>query len=72
MDCPYFYRWFDEAIGRRLLMVYLTTTKQAEPGYTPEIFQLGETLDVVSVLKSWVRLLPKVWGEPGTPAIEAS
>ncbi|PSB14484.1 DUF4926 domain-containing protein [filamentous cyanobacterium CCP2] len=48
------------------------TTKQPEPGYTLEIFQQGETLDVVSVPQSWVRLLPEVWGEPGTSAIEAS
>lgn len=38
------------------------TNNQKEPGYTLEVFQDGETLDVISVPISWVTPLPKMWG----------
>ena len=34
-----------------------------EDGYIIEVFQDGETLDVVSVPVSWVTLLPEKWGQ---------
>ncbi len=48
------------------------TAKQPEPGYVLEVFEQGETLDVVSVPSSWVTLLPEVWGQADGAAIEAS
>ncbi len=48
------------------------TAKQPEAGYILEVFQQGETLDVVSVPMSWVTLLPEVWGQPENSAIAAS
>jgi hypothetical protein len=38
-------------------------SKQPVPGYTIEVFRNGETLDVVSVPVSWVRILPEMWGD---------
>jgi hypothetical protein len=38
------------------------TLKNPEPGYTVEVFQDGETLDVISVPISWVTPLPEFWG----------
>lgn len=45
---------------------------QAEIGYTLEVFREGETLDVVSVPASWVKLLPEMWGKsiPNTASKE--
>ncbi|XGV97026.1 MAG: DUF4926 domain-containing protein [Leptolyngbya sp. BL-A-14] len=48
------------------------TAKQPEPGYVLEVFEQGETLDVVSVPSSWVTLLPEVWGQADGAPIEAS
>jgi hypothetical protein len=36
---------------------------QKEDGYIIEVFKDGETLDVVSVPVSWVKLLPEKWGQ---------
>ncbi|MBE9007425.1 DUF4926 domain-containing protein [Fortiea sp. LEGE XX443] len=45
-----------------VVLDYLNPTPtQKEPGYILEVFQNGETLDVVSVPISWVKLLPKIW-----------
>ena len=46
--------------------------KQPKPGYVLEVFEQGETLDVVSVPTSWVTLLPDVGGQTAGAAIEAS
>ena len=46
--------------------------KQPKPGYVLEVFEQGETLDVVSVPISWVTLLPDVGGQTAGAAIEAS
>ncbi len=35
---------------------------QREPGYAIEVFQDGETLDVVSVPGTWLDALPETWG----------
>jgi hypothetical protein len=62
-----------KAGDRAVIVDYLPpTAKQPEPGYMLEVFQQGETLDVISVPISWVMLLPEVWGEAGTTTIEAS
>lgn len=37
-----------------------------------EVFEQGETLDVIAVPTSWVTLLPEVWGQADGAAIEAS
>jgi hypothetical protein len=34
-----------------------------EAGYIVEIFEKGETLDVISVAVSCVTLIPEYWGE---------
>jgi hypothetical protein len=39
------------------------TSFYQECGYAIEVFRDGETIDVVSVPKSWVTVLPEVWGE---------
>ncbi|MGG6269744.1 hypothetical protein ACQ4M3_34575 [Leptolyngbya sp. AN03gr2] len=39
------------------------STVHQELGYTIEVFQSGETLDIVSVPASWVKVLPEVWGQ---------
>lgn len=52
-------------IGDRGVMVdeLPFSTMHQEAGYTVEVFQSGETLDVVSVPISWVKVLPEVWGQ---------
>ncbi|MBU7586601.1 MAG: hypothetical protein KAF91_27695 [Nostoc sp. TH1S01] len=46
-----------------VVLDYLNPTQtQKEPGYILEVFQDGETLDVVSVPISWVKPLPQIWG----------
>ena len=39
------------------------TSFYQECGYTIEMFRDGETIDVVSVPQSWVKVLPEVWGD---------
>lgn len=48
------------------------TPKQPEPGYILEVFKAGETVDVVSVPVSWVKLLSEVWGQPESVSNETS
>lgn len=48
------------------------TEKQPKPGYVLEVLEQGETLEVVSVPTSWVTLLPAVWGQTESSAVEAS
>lgn len=48
------------------------TPKQPEPGYILEVFKAGETVDVVSVPVSWVKLLSEVWGQPESVSSETS
>jgi hypothetical protein len=38
-------------------------SKQKEAGYIVEIFENGETLDVISIPVSSVTLIPEYWGE---------
>ncbi|BAY19582.1 hypothetical protein NIES21_54450 [Anabaenopsis circularis NIES-21] len=46
-----------------VVLDYLNPTQtQKEHGYILEVFQDGETLDVVSVSISWVKPLPQIWG----------
>ena len=61
-------------VGDRALIVdrLRATAKQPEPGYLLEVFEQGETLDVIAVPISWVTLLPEVWGQADGVAIEAS
>ncbi|HEY9300864.1 MAG TPA: DUF4926 domain-containing protein [Phormidium sp.] len=47
-----------------VVLEHLQPTKhQPEAGYTLEVFQNGETLDVISVPISWVNPLPEIWGK---------
>jgi hypothetical protein len=39
------------------------TSFYQECGYAIEVFRDGETIDVVSVPESWVKVLPEVWGD---------
>lgn len=39
------------------------TNKQPQPGYILEVFQEGETLDVIYIPISWVKILPDIWGD---------
>ncbi|MCE2697612.1 MAG: hypothetical protein PX483_12965 [Nostocales cyanobacterium LE14-WE4] len=49
--------------NKGVVLDHLNLTKtQPEPGYILEVFEDGETLDVVSVPISWVKLLPESWG----------
>ncbi len=43
-----------------------------ESGYTIEVFRQGKTLDVVSVPRSWVKVLAEVWGQAEVSTIEVS
>lgn len=47
---------------------------QLEPGYAIEVFQDGETLDVVFIPVSWATPLPQTWGtrESNSTEIRAS
>lgn len=60
--------------GDRAVIVDLLapSSSQLEAGYTLEVFRNGETIEVVSVPISWVRLLPEVWGQREISTIEAS
>ncbi|GCL38567.1 MULTISPECIES: DUF4926 domain-containing protein [Sphaerospermopsis] len=52
-----------KAGNRGVVLDHLNPTKtQPEPGYILEVFESGETLDVVSVPISWVTILPESWG----------
>jgi hypothetical protein len=52
-----------KAGNRGVVLDHLNPTKtQPEPGYILEVFENGETLDVVSVPISWVNPLPETWG----------
>ncbi|MFN5874113.1 MAG: hypothetical protein ACK44G_16535 [Aphanizomenon sp.] len=49
--------------NRGVVLDHLNPTKtQPEPGYILEVFEDGETLDVVSVPISSVQLLSETWG----------
>ncbi|MEX0268197.1 DUF4926 domain-containing protein [Leptolyngbyaceae cyanobacterium UHCC 1019] len=62
-----------KAGDRAVIVDHLSASaKQPEPGYVVEVFEQGETLDVVSVPISWVTLLPEVWGHTESSAIKAS
>jgi hypothetical protein len=43
-----------------------------ESGYTIEVFRQGETVEVLSVPASWVKVLPEVWGKSEISEIVAS
>ena len=43
-----------------------------ECGYAIEVFRNGETIDVVSVPQSWVKVLSEVWGDGTRDSIDSS
>ena len=47
------------------------TSFYQECGYAIEVFQNGETIDVVSVPQSWVKVLPEVWGDGTRDTIDS-
>ncbi|BAU15053.1 hypothetical protein LEP3755_56100 [Leptolyngbya sp. NIES-3755] len=64
----------DVKAGDRAVIVDLLSPASTEQkaGYTIEVFRQGETVDVVSVPVSWVRVLPETWGQREISMIEVS
>lgn len=52
--------------------VLASSSDEQESGYTVEVFRHGETLAVVSIPVSWVRVLPEVWGQAEASTIAAN